>query len=225
MNDGWSLSRTGGAKFANQLDQAKRFAIFEIAKAGDWSTVIGKNIDELAEAPTGYLFYTRNEQKFIRRINASDPNTPQLTVRYGKIVQVTGNVVTNADEIKLLLKTDANKAFFWSGITDGIGGKNKALEIAKSKGGTTLEGLIDDYKINMPEWNEADATAVKIWEDVSAAYANQVSGEVRAVVGNNLRSGNVWENIELPRLKENKSVTKITVIDPKTLQETIIWTR
>ncbi|BDX37768.1 hypothetical protein CYCD_11230 [Tenuifilaceae bacterium CYCD] len=197
----------------------------KLAKGADWSTAIGKNIDELAEAPKGYQFYTRNEQKFIRRINASDPNTPQLTVRYGKIVQVTGKIVTNADEIKLLLKTDANKAFFWSGRTDGIGGKNKALEIAKSKGGTTLEGLIDDYKINMPEWNEADATAVKIWEDVSAAYANQVSGEVRAVVGNNLRSGNVWENIELRRLKANKSVTKITVIDPKTLEETIIWTR
>jgi len=196
-----------------------------LAKGADWATAIGKNIDELDDAPTGYQFYTRNEQKFIRRIDALDPNTPQLTVRYGKIVQVTEKIVTNADEIKLLLKTDANKVFFWSGRTDGIGGKDIALEIVRSKGGTTLEGLLDDYKINMPEWNEADASAVKIWEDVSAAYANQVSGEVRTVVGNNLRSGNVWENIELQRLKANKSVTKITVIDPKTLQETIIWTR
>ena len=77
----------------------------------------------------------------------------------------------------------------------------------------------------MPEWNQSNASAVKIWEDVSAAYANQVSGEVRAVVGNSLREGNVWQNIELLSLKSNQKVTKIITIDPKTLIETIIWTR
>ena len=60
---------------------------------------------------------------------------------------------------------------------------------------------------------------------VSGLYANQVSGEVRAVLGKNLRSGNIWETVELPRLKQNKNVTKIFTIDPETKIETLLWTR
>lgn len=37
--------------------------------------------------------------------------------------------------------------------------------------------------------------------------------------------GNIWENIELPRLKANPNVTKITTIDPKTEVEKIIFER
>ena len=39
----------------------------------------------------------------------------------------------------------------------------------------------------------------KVWEDASAEYAKQVYGEIRAVVGKELRAGNIWENVELPR--------------------------
>jgi len=35
----------------------------------------------------------------------------------------------------------------------------------------------------------------------------------------------IWENIELPRLKANPNVTKITTIDPKTGVEKIIFER
>ena len=59
----------------------------------------------------------------------------------------------------------------------------------------------------------------------SGAYAEQVSGEVHAVIGSNLRKGNIWENVELPRLKENLNVTKIITIDPKTGIENIIFER
>jgi len=127
----------------------------------------------------------------------------------------------NVDEVKDLLKTNANTAFFWSGRTNGIGGEVRALEIAKSKGGTTLEGLLDDKGIKMPAWTDNP----EIWADVSAEYANQVSGEVRAVVGKELRPDNIWENVELPRLKTNTNVIKITIIDPDTLEETVIFTR
>lgn len=194
--------------------------------AGNWATAIGKNIDELVEAPVGYQYYTRNEQKFIRRLNASDPSTPQLTVKYGKIVQATGKVLTNADEIKLLLKTDVNKAFFWSGRTsNGVGVMDMASDIAQAKGGSTLEGLLEKYKIVMPEFNDKIPSVVKLWEDVSALYANQVIGEVRAVLGKNLRAGNIWETVELVRLKQNSNVTKIYAIDPETKIEILLWTR
>lgn len=69
----------------------------------------------------------------------------------------------------------------------------------------------------MPKWEDNP----KMWEDVSASYANQASGEIRAVLGTELRPGNVWENVELPRLKNNVNVTKITVINA----ETVIFTR
>lgn len=35
----------------------------------------------------------------------------------------------------------------------------------------------------------------------------------------------LWENIELPRLKNNPNVTKITTIDPKTGIEHVIFER
>ncbi|WBX98254.1 hypothetical protein [Chryseobacterium gambrini] len=142
--------------------------------------------------------------------------------REAKIVKA-GSFVTK--EIRSKLKTNPNDAFFWSGRTKGIGGQDIALEIAESKGGTTLEGLIDKNKIKMPSWDPDDLNAIKAWEDVSDAYADQVSGEVRAVVGKDLRPGNIWENIELPRLKSKMDVTKITIIDPVTREETVIFER
>ena len=204
----------------------REYGVRVISRAGNWVSVIGKNIDELTEAPSGYQFYTRNDQKFIRRVNAIDPNTPQLTVRYGKIVEATGKIITNADEIKLLLKTDANKSYFWSGRTsDGVGVMDIAEEIAGGRGGTTLEGILAKYKIVMPEFNDKIPSVVKLWEDISALYANQVSGEVRAVLGKNLRPGNIWETIELIRLKQNPNVTKIFTVDPESKIETLLWTR
>lgn len=65
----------------------------------------------------------------------------------------------------------------------------------------------------------------KIWEDVLASYAKQVSGGVRAVVGKNLRKRNIWVNIQLSRLHNNPKVTKIIIIDPKTLEEKVIFRR
>lgn len=77
----------------------------------------------------------------------------------------------------------------------------------------------------MPEWDVSNSNSIKAWEDISASYANQVTGKVHAVVGNQLRPRNIWENVELPRLKGNSSVTEIITIDPKTLVETIIFRR
>lgn len=75
--------------------------------------------------------------------------------------------------------------------------------IAKTNGGTTLGNLIEIKGIQMPEWNINDMTSIKAWQDISAEYAKQVSGEVRSVVGRNLRPRNIWENAQLPRLMGN----------------------
>ena len=59
------------------------------AVAGSWSSIIGRNINDLATAPAGYQFYHREGKKWIRRIDASNPNTPPLTVKDGKIVELS----------------------------------------------------------------------------------------------------------------------------------------
>lgn len=129
------------------------------------------------------------------------------------------------DAIRSKLKTEPDTAFFWSGRTDGIGGAENAANIAKSRGGVTLESTIETQNIVMPEWNFNNPSTMEAWDLASGAYAEQVSGEIRAVIGSELRPGNIWENVELPRLKNNPNVTKITTIDPKTGVENVIFER
>ncbi|EAC3994305.1 transposase [Listeria monocytogenes] len=131
----------------------------------------------------------------------------------------------NIDEIHPKLKTEPDTAFFWSGRTEGVGGADIAADVAKSKGGVTLESTIGNKNIEMPDWDFNNPESMKAWDLASGSYAEQVSGEVRAVVGSDLRKGNIWENVELPRLKNNPNVTKITTIDPKTGLEKIIFER
>lgn len=140
--------------------------------------------------------------------------------------QITGEI-TNA------LKTEPGTAFFWSGCAKVdpstgkllVSGDEVAAEIASKSGGTTLETQIKINNIEMPKWDFDVPESIKAWEDTSAAYAKQVSGDVRAIVGPKLRSENIWENIELPRLMQNPNVSKITTIDPDTLAETVIFER
>ncbi|EAE9360978.1 transposase [Listeria monocytogenes] len=131
----------------------------------------------------------------------------------------------NIDEIHPKLKTEPDTAFFWSGRTEDVGGADIAADVAKSKGGVTLESTIGNKNIEMPDWDFNNPESMKAWDLASGSYAEQVSGEVRAVVGSDLRKGNIWENVELPRLKNNPNVTKITTIDPKTGLEKIIFER
>jgi len=150
-------------------------------------------------------------------------NQPVSPNRYSKIDFTQTDF--DVELIRGRLKTDPDTAFFWSGRTDGIGGMDVAKKIAKNKGGVTLESTIDDTNIVMPEWDFNAPSSVTAWEEASNVYAEQVSGEIRAVVGSELRPGNIWENIELPRLKANPNVTKVTTIDPKTGVEKIIFER
>lgn len=89
------------------------------------------------------------------------------------------------NEIRPQLKTEPDTAFFWSGRTDGVGGADIAADVAKFKGGVTLESMIDANNIKMPEWDFNKSDSMKAWDLASASYAEQVSGEVRA--GNWLR--------------------------------------
>ncbi|WP_044174238.1 PAAR domain-containing protein [Phytobacter massiliensis] len=139
--------------------------------------------------------------------------------------RATPKPLINIRKISPKLATEPDTAFFWSGRSKGMGGPDVAEGIARSRGGVTLESTIKDKNIKMPEWDFDNPQSIKAWEDVSAAYAKQVSGEIRAVVGEELRPGNIWENVELPRLMANEKVTKITTIDPYSQAETVIFQR
>lgn len=135
-------------------------------------------------------------------------------------------------EIYEKLKTERDTAYFWSGChkMDELGnvvsnGDVVATDIAKSKNGVTLESTIRDREIELPAWDFDNPDSIKAWEEASSAYAEQVSGNVKAVIGENLRDGNIWENIELPRLMENPNVTSITTISSETMEENAIFNR
>ena len=125
------------------------------------------------------------------------------------------------DDIQL--KTPPNKAYFWSGM--GEDGAEIAANIAKKNGGVTLETTIKAQGIKLPEWDFDNPYAIQAWKDASIAYAKQASGEVNAIIGHNLSRNGIWNTVELPSLKANPNVTKIILIDPKTLVKTIIFTR
>jgi hypothetical protein len=121
--------------------------------------------------------------------------------------------------------TNPNEAVFWSGRTAGVGGADVAGDIATSQGGTTLEQLMKARGIDLPVWDAGNPASVQAWKDASCAFANNAQGTVRAVIGDSLRPGNVWETVELPALKANPNVTQIIRINPATGAQTVIFTR
>ena len=132
------------------------------------------------------------------------------------------------DSVKELFKTEPNTAFFWSGL--GENGAEIAKEVARSNGGVTLEMLMEKNKQQLIDagfpynndlddfvFNGNDPENLKAWTDISEAYASQVSGNVRAVLGENIRSDSVWCQHEIPRLFNNDSVPYIQGISKQQL--------
>ncbi|MDR0587900.1 MAG: hypothetical protein LBG61_02845 [Burkholderiales bacterium] len=119
--------------------------------------------------------------------------------------------------------TEKDKAFFWSGM--GMDGAKAAESLAKQKGGTTLEMVIENRGINLPKFNPDSPATIEAWKEASRLYAEGASGEVRAVLGNNVKPTSIWNTQELPALKANPKVTEIFKVDPKTGVETLIYRR
>ena len=76
-----------------------------------------------------------------------------------------------------------------------------------------------------PDWNDMEDDPSCVWEEVSRVYARNAKGNVRVLVRPPLRDGNIFENVELPELKKNPNVRKITVIDMSTGEEKEIYRR
>jgi len=126
------------------------------------------------------------------------------------------------DELRALTRTDPDTAFYWSGRdANGVGvgpeGSGIAENIASGSGGRTLEQTLAANGVHpLPVWNQKDPESVRFWEEASATFAENASGQVRAVVGSDLRPGNIWQTVEIPRLMDNPNVTSISQLDPDT---------
>lgn len=135
------------------------------------------------------------------------------------------------EQLLELTKSEPGTAHYWSGRdANGIGvgpdGSGIAERVADGSGGTTLEMTLENNGLHpLPAWNRHDPESVRFWEEASAAYAENARGEVTAVVGSDLRPGNIWQTVEIPRLMDNPNVTRIVQIDPDTGDLTVIFQR
>lgn len=118
-----------------------------------------------------------------------------------------------------LMKTEPNKAWFWSGghvqdakfdpngsRIDPVTGKNTtdpkylgpilsgASDSAHASGGNTLEGLMDHHKITMPDFKSTNPNAERMWKDASTTLAHQSSGVVHVVLPNTTGKTSGWAN-------------------------------
>ncbi|MCF6252630.1 MAG: hypothetical protein L3J75_15395, partial [Methylococcaceae bacterium] len=202
-----------------------------VAKAGKLGKVASV-ADDVADAAKTAKKVENAEDVFgaTQKAKAASVN-PVINEFDDKVSPIQRCPVADADvgvkKIKLTypVETKPNEAFFWSGRTNGRGGENIARKIAEENNGTTLEALIEKRNIEMPKWDTTNPEVVKAWKDISADYAKGSTGTVRAVIGEDLRPGNVWEVSELPALKKNPNVEKIITIDPVTKVETVLFTR
>ena len=101
----------------------------------------------------------------------------------------------------------------------------RAISVAETKGGKTLEKILDERGTHLPSWNPNDPVTVQLWESASRTYAAGASGTVHAVLGQELRLGSIWESVELPTLIANPNVKKIIGIDPVSGVERVIFSR
>lgn len=125
---------------------------------------------------------------------------------------MTKNPQLKAQIDAAVAKTASKPHFFWSGRTlpatsDDDSVLPRAIQTAKARGGTTLELTVES--VPMPDFDGADPDVDEIWQYASDEYANASRGDVYFIKGESLRSGNVWEVYEYPRLKKSSAVKRI----------------
>lgn len=185
-------------------------------------------LHQLADNLTDHLDNLIRQVRGIDTFDGSDLSTPSVRP-YNPIRGEDGlyrpGSLPSKDDLRILTRSEPDSAFYWSGRDsngDGVGPDDSGLaeQIATANNGQTLEQTLRANGISpLPRWNRDDPEVLRFWEEASAAFAENASGEVRAVIGD-LRVGNIWETIEVPRLIENPNVTIINQIDP----DTGIWT-
>ncbi|AGZ49000.1 hypothetical protein B1T45_28275 [Mycobacterium kansasii] len=135
------------------------------------------------------------------------------------------------DELRELTKTDPGKAYYWSGRdANGVGvgpdGSRIAERLADEANATTLKMLLERRgMVPVPGWDAAFPDTIRFWDEAARAYAENAAGTVTAIVGCDVRPDNIWQRVEVPRLRNNPNVTRIIQIDPDSRVSTVIYER
>ncbi|KUL21417.1 hypothetical protein [Actinoplanes awajinensis] len=172
--------------------------------------------------------------------NGGRPNiggTPALSGSTGGTDSSTGRPKIDDSElahdaIHGDVSTDPGEAVFWSGRTQTgsdpdtfeYAGPDTAMQMARDRDMTTLEGLIEERKLQMPDWDKDNPAIVESWTRISERYAAGVSGEVHVILGEQVRPGAVWET-EFKTLMKNPNISSITAIDLMTGRERSLYSR
>ena len=188
--------------------------------------VIPKMTKGMAE---GQVRYARHLEEIAEAFERTDKSHVSASVHPDQ-VKAFGDSVTGD------VTTGPGQAVFWTGRTrtgpdpksDFVdageqNGHFLAQEFARSRGTTTIEGLIEDRGIDMPAWSE-EVEVQERWMEISKRYASGVSGDVYVVMGRSVRKGAVWHE-EFTALKKNVDVTRVIKIDLTTGRESVIHAR
>lgn len=133
-------------------------------------------------------------------------------------------------KLKKTLVPKENEAVFYSGCAeiDEEGNQSKTSDevargYAETNAGKTMNMLMGEDTLD--GWDSTEDDPIEMWKEASRIFAENASGDVRCVVRPPLREGNIFENVELPTLKKNRKVRKITVVNMGTGEEEIIFRR
>ncbi|CAA7258989.1 unnamed protein product [Cyclocybe aegerita] len=130
-----------------------------------------------------------------------------------------------ANKIRTNLKTDPDKAVFWSGTRQGKKGpvsvKDDAARFAKQEGKETINMALKKSNIKIPT-EQQNPHSTRLWDFASKVWAKEAEGETHAVLGGTVRPASVYNKIEKPELLKNDKVTKLTEHNVDTKGKTVV---
>lgn len=168
---------------------------------------------ETAESAENELYANESEQELYTSVEHQNTAEQELTEHAHDSYELTPEQVD-------ALTTEKGKAVFWSGL--GENGSDIAQSIAEQSDCTTLEKTLAEKNIDLPEFDPTDQQTVDAWRTVSKTYAEKASGDVRVVLGEEVRADSTFTTIEYPTLMENENVTKITAVNPNDNSEVVL---
>jgi len=114
---------------------------------------------------------------------------------------------------------------FWTGNTDGVGGADNARAICEEHNANLRDGeklwktnemLLDDIGMEMPEFDLTNQESINTWESASLATAENASGQLHVIMGEDCHKGSVYNRIERNAIIKNTDVNQdVDFIDPK----------
>ncbi|WP_328965348.1 GDSL-type esterase/lipase family protein [Streptomyces virginiae] len=136
--------------------------------------------------------------------------------------------IPTQEEVSRALDSAPSTNYFWTGRTGKCAGeedsvKGTAEQLARERGGKTLEMRLREAGVKMPSFDAPDP-AKDIWRFASREYARKTSYQAWVIKGTCVRDDNTWEDKEFPNLKSGGQVHCVWEIDAEhPFAEKLIW--